>query len=107
MQIVDRGPNHIHLEVSTPVEGYLYVGEMWLPGWQAEVDGEPREVLKANYTFRAVHVPAGEHQVSMTYRPRSWSVGLALTLVTLAVLAAWGLWSLWGALKRARRQAEP
>jgi hypothetical protein len=94
VEIVDRGPNHIDIAVVTPAEGYLYVGEMWMPGWVAYVDGERQEVIKANYTFRAVHIPPGSHDVRMVYRPRSWFVGLGITLATLAVLLLWAAWSL-------------
>jgi hypothetical protein len=100
VEIVDRGPNHITFHVVTPVEGYLFVGEMWMPGWMAYVDGERQGVIKANYTFRAVRVPPGSHDVRMVYRPRSWSIGLGITLATLAALLIWGAWSL---LARARQ----
>jgi hypothetical protein len=99
VEIVDRGPNHLNMQVSTPAEGYLFVGEMWLPGWAAYVDGERQEVARANYTFRAAYVPAGAHEVRMVYEPRSWSVGVGLTLTTLAVLLVWAL----SGVLRARR----
>lgn len=88
-EIVARGPNHLDVRVVTPVEGYLFVSEMWLPGWVAYVDGVQRPVLKADYTFRAVRIPAGSHEVRMVYRPWSWFVGLGLGLVTLIGLLTW------------------
>jgi hypothetical protein len=95
VEIVDRGPNHMDLAVVTPVDGYLFVSEMWMPDWVVYVDGKSQgEVLKANYTFRAVRVPAGSHEVHMVYRPRPWRIGLTVTLVTLAALLAWAAWSL-------------
>ena len=104
VQIVDRGPNHIDFHVVTPVEGYLFASEMWMPDWLAYVDGESRgEVLKANYTFRAVRVPAGSHEVRMVYRPRPWRIGLAVTLATLAALLAWAVASL---LAHSRRSGQ-
>jgi membrane protein YfhO len=91
---VGRGPNHIDFEVSTLVDGYLFVSEMWMPGWEADVDGRKQEVLQANYTFRAVHVAAGTHRIHMVYRPVSWFVGLGITLATIVVLLTWAGWSL-------------
>ena len=89
VDIVGRGPNHIDFEVSTPVDGYLFVSEMWMPGWEAIVDGEKQQVLQANYTFRAVHVAPGAHRIHMEYRPASWFVGLGITLTTVVVLLTW------------------
>jgi hypothetical protein len=93
--VTDRGPNHWTFRVSTASAGYLFVSEMWMPGWRAYVDGALQPVLQANYTFRAVPVPAGDHQVKMVYRPRSWLLGLSVTLATLTALAAGAGWSLW------------
>ena len=98
--IVDRGPNHLDLHVVTSAEGYLVISEMWMPGWVASMDGAKSEVLRANYTFHAVHIPPGTHDVHMVYKPRPWFVGLGITLATLAALAAWGACAL---IRRRRR----
>ncbi|MBN1583671.1 MAG: hypothetical protein JXA89_23395, partial [Anaerolineae bacterium] len=92
VEIVERGPNHLDIHVVTPTEGYLFVSEMWMPDWVAIIDGEQHEVARANFTFRAVYLEPGTHEVHMVYRPRSWAVGLGLTLSTLALLGMWGLW---------------
>ena len=89
VEIVDRDPNHLALRVATPAEGYLLVAEMWLPGWVAYVDGEKQAVVRANYTFRAVHLEPGVHEVMIVYRPRPWYIGLAITLLTLTALVLW------------------
>jgi hypothetical protein len=89
--IAGRGPNHLDLRVTTRVDGYLFVGEMWMPGWVAYVDGIETEVLQANYTFRAVRVPAGTHDVHMAYKPAAWRLGVGITLATMALLALWGI----------------
>jgi hypothetical protein len=99
VETLGRGPNHIDLGINTSAEGYLFVSEMWMPGWVAYVDGARQPVLQANYTFRAVHVPAGSHEIHMVYRPRPWLIGLGMSTATIAVLLVWGGWS----LLRARR----
>jgi hypothetical protein len=100
VDIVERGPNHMDFHVVTPTPGYVFVSEMWMPGWVAYVDGQKHDVVRANYTFRAVYVPPGEHDVHMVYRPRPWIFGLGVTLVTLIALIAWGAWSLWQTWKK-------
>jgi len=93
VEIVGRGPNHIDFVVTTPVEGYMVVSEMWLPGWVAWVDGARTPVVKANYTFRAVYVSSGTHRVRMAYRPTVWYASAAISLVTFACLVVWWIWS--------------
>jgi disulfide bond formation protein DsbB len=84
------GLNRLQLRVDTPADGYLVLGDAWYPGWQAWVDGQPAPVLRANYAFRAVRLAPGQHRVQMTFVPRSWAVGLALTLLTLTGVVVWG-----------------
>jgi len=84
--LADFGANHLEVTVTTPVEGYLVVSDMFYPGWVATVDGEPRPILQANYCFRAVRVEPGEHRVRFEFRPRSWTVGLSLSAVTAVTL---------------------
>jgi len=58
------------------------------PGWRATIDGAPAAVQRANVAFRAVAVPAGRHTIEYLYRPRSITVGLAVS--GIALLAALG-----------------
>ena len=72
--------NEIRLRVATTAEGYLVLSEVYYPGWRAYLDGREVEVLRANYAFRALHLPPGDHQVRLVFDPLSWRVGLALSL---------------------------
>lgn len=69
-------PEIIRMEVSAPTDGYLILADAWYPGWVSYVDGEPVEVFHANGMFRAVRVPAGEHQVEMSFESRRIRRGL-------------------------------
>jgi hypothetical protein len=86
VQVVHYDANGLELEVNSPAEGYLFLSDPFYPGWRAKVDGEPVPILRANYAFRAVPVPASVHQVTMTFRPSSWSIGLAITALTIVIL---------------------
>jgi uncharacterized membrane protein YfhO len=70
-------------------EGFVVVGDVDDPGWRASVDGGKVDLLRANYLFQAVHVPAGEHVVRIEFAPLSVRAGLVLSLLTLASLLAW------------------
>jgi hypothetical protein len=62
---------------------YLVLLDSYYPGWSATVDGATAEILRANYLFRAVEVPAGSHAVEFVFRPRSFYWGLGISLATL------------------------
>lgn len=72
-------PNGVTIRATLDVPGYLVLADTWYPGWQAKVDGQPVEILRANHAFRAVYLGAGEHTVEMFYRPWSFMVGTGVS----------------------------
>ena len=44
--------------------------------------------MRANYLFRAVGLPAGNHKVEFTYDPESFKAGLIISLCTAGLLVA-------------------
>lgn len=83
--VTRRSLNTLTLHVASIGENWLVVNECWDPGWTAEIDGRPAPVIPANYAFRAVRVPPGTHTVKMWYRPLSFVLGRAISLLTLFV----------------------
>jgi hypothetical protein len=88
LAFVRYGLNVVEMRVEAPTSGWLLLSDVYYPGWRATIDGVPTPVLRANYVFRAVKVPAGEHTVEMTFAPWTWRVGLGLSLTTWLALAA-------------------
>ncbi len=84
--ITTRSANRIELTTSTSSERLLVLSEMYFPGWRAFVGGVETEIHRANYLFRAIVVPAGEHRLEFVYRPRSVAAGLTLSTISLAIL---------------------
>ncbi|MFW6115599.1 MAG: YfhO family protein [Chloroflexota bacterium] len=80
--------NALQLTVAAPAAGWLFLSDVYYPGWRATVDGEPTPVLRANYTFRAVALQPGEHTVEMSFTAPIWRVGLAISAATWLALAA-------------------
>lgn len=84
-------PTRLELTAAMKAPGYLVLADLWYPGWTAAVDGTPAPILRANGAFRAVFLPAGEHEVAFAFVSRSFQAGAALSLLTLLGLAAAGL----------------
>ncbi len=79
-------PNEIEIEVEMEQEGWLVLRDTFDPGWKAQVDQSETEIFRADYLFRAVRIPEGKHLVRFSYRPTSFYLGSALSLLSLAVL---------------------
>lgn len=87
--IADFSPNSILLTTNASSDGYLVLSEVYYPGWRAWVDDREVPVLRADYLFRAIELPAGEHRVRFTYDPASFKFGLGLFGLTAIVLVVW------------------
>jgi len=80
INVVNENSNYLELDISTQTAGYFYQIETWDPHWRATVDGQAVPILPANYAFRAVAIPAGRHQLVLSYA--SWfPFLLALSLI--------------------------
>jgi len=89
-----NNPNRIEALVQLSQPAILILTEIWYPGWKAEVDGHPAEILRVNYLQRGVPLPEGEHHVKLVFLPRSWLIGItvsstAWTILLLACLLLW------------------
>jgi hypothetical protein len=84
-------PNQIALDVRMACTGMVIVGDPWYPGWKAEVDGRPAEILRAYGMVRGVVVGKGSHRMRMTYRPVTLYAGAGLALLGLVICAGFQL----------------
>jgi len=80
-------PERIVVRTRADADAILVLGEAWYPGWRAAVAGAPAAVFPVNGWMRGVVVPAGEHEVVLTYRERALSAGLAISALCAALLA--------------------
>ena len=85
VQSLQDSPNAVTIRAASESGGFLVLADTFYPDWQATLDGKPVEILRANYAFRAVALPPGEHTVVFRYLPRSFLVGSAISLLTLLV----------------------
>ena len=74
-EITKYSANNVKGKVVTDKEALLFLADNNYPGWKAYLDGKETEILNANYTFRAIMVPKGEHSVEFSYQPESFRIG--------------------------------
>ena len=67
VQWARRGVNSYTLKVTTDQPSLLVVLDNYYPMWRATVNGQETEIVRANYTFRGVPIPAGQHEVTFRY----------------------------------------
>lgn len=71
--IENRDPRRFRFNVNASSEGVVMSSEPAAPGWMLRIDGRSAPIDTG--TFITFRLPAGEHRVDLTYRPRSfyWS----------------------------------
>lgn len=98
VQVISYRPERVELDVALDQAGYVVLRDSYYPGWRATVDGSDAAVLRADYLFRAVPAPAGQHRVVFQYEPGNlrlglvlsfWSCMAAVALLALAPAAGW------------------
>jgi hypothetical protein len=63
-------PNILEYQTRATKDGIVIFSEIYYPyGWHAYIDGQPTEHFRANYTLRALNVPAGEHHITFEFKP--------------------------------------
>ncbi len=90
-EIVDYRSNALAIEAELDLPAWVVLTDIYAPGWSATLDGEDAEIVRADFAFRAVRVPAGAHRIDMRYSPPWWRAGvlLAFAVVMVAGLAWW------------------
>jgi hypothetical protein len=83
VMIMSYEPERVSIEADLESPGYLILTDAYYPGWQALVDGQETEILRADYYFRAIYLLPGEHVVEFIYDPTSFRVGLVVSLVSV------------------------
>jgi hypothetical protein len=86
VQVTRYGLNRIEMDVDMPAAGYVILSEVFYPGWEARVDGRVTSVYRADYTFRAVYVEPGRHQVTLTFLPTSFYLGVGAAVAVLLLV---------------------
>jgi hypothetical protein len=87
----ELAPGRMRVTVSTPCRAVLLISEAYREGWTARIDSQPAAVFPVNGALLGLVLEAGQHQIELSYRPWSWPVGLAVSLLAGLGLVAWGM----------------
>ena len=107
---VENGPGSVavrehvreyDLDATMQRAGWIVTSIPAWKGWRVYVDGKRVETQIANHAFVAVHVEAGRHRVRLSYWPRAFVIGRAISAAALMALLGYSA----ARLLRKRREA--
>ncbi len=94
VQFVEDEPERVRLHIVDSNGGWLILADNYFPGWHASIHDLEHDVNDSNAfivpafgTLRAVHLPTSHNvDVTFTYEPRSWRIGIGMSAIGLASL---------------------
>jgi hypothetical protein len=58
--------NNIVIKTASDEDGFLVLTDSFYPTWHVSIDGKETKIYRANYNFRGVVVPKGDHTVEFS-----------------------------------------
>ncbi|WP_277466304.1 YfhO family protein [Parabacteroides sp. PF5-6] len=105
IELISYRPNKLTYRSNAIAEQLAVFSEIYYqPGWTATIDGQPASHFRADWTLRAMRVPAGAHEIVFEFRPKGYIVATQVGvyssfLILLFVLAAI-VYSVWEKRKK-------
>jgi hypothetical protein len=69
VKLLNSNPGFWEFSVETSEDRVFVLNEAYDSAWEAVIDGKPVKIMRANFLFQAVVVPAGSHRVFFRYHP--------------------------------------
>ncbi|MCL5969954.1 MAG: YfhO family protein [Patescibacteria group bacterium] len=86
VRVVGYQPNKIALNTESSKDNILFISDNYFNGWKASVDGVNEKIYRADYSFRAIPVKKGNHNILIWYYPESFDLGLKISIFTFFTL---------------------
>ncbi|PHI21859.1 hypothetical protein CEQ90_00805 [Lewinellaceae bacterium SD302] len=89
ISLTSYSPMELKYNFNSNAEQLAVFSEVWYgpdTGWEATIDGNPAEIIRTNYVLRALRVPAGQHEIVMSFNPSSYATGYILSLICSLLL---------------------
>jgi hypothetical protein len=99
IRLVSSNPKSLKYESKSSSDGLAVFSEIYYPGWEATIDGNPANVLRADYILRALEIPAGEHVIEFVFRPEAYVTGNKITTASSWIVLLFLLGSIWWTIR--------
>lgn len=85
-EITDYSENEVKIQANADGDSFLFLSDNYYPGWKAYVDDKETNIYRADYSFRSIFVPRGNHSIVFEYHPISFYAGIILTFIGMIIL---------------------
>jgi hypothetical protein len=93
--LVTKKMDQLTYSVAAEKAGLVVFSEVFYPeGWVAKINGVEAPIIRTNYLLRGIQVPAGESEVIMEFKPRSYYSSKTIVVIFQYLIAAFLVFSL-------------
>ena len=89
IDLTSYSPEALEYVTNSSAEAIAVFSDIWYgpnKGWQAYIDDEPVEHIRANYCLRALRIPSGRHTVKFEFKPSAYKTGELISLISSILL---------------------
>lgn len=109
IQLTGYSLNDMKYESDNNKPGFAVFSEIYYPaGWKAYIDGKESPIIRVDYAFRGLMIPAGKHNIEFKFHPKTYFLGQeisGISSVILILLVIAGL--VWEITRRMKVEAIP
>jgi hypothetical protein len=91
-EIIAYDTDEYRIRYTAAAPTLLRVAIPWFPGWRAAIGDHPLNTAPVDLALTGVLVPAGTHDLDLSYRSSWFGTGIAVSMMTLAAVLALGIW---------------
>ncbi len=92
MTVTSYDETHLTGQITVTQPGQLVLSVPYEPGWTLLVDGEEASIDLFEDTFISVALPKGEHSISISFFPKGFLPGVAISLICAAIYLMIEFW---------------
>jgi hypothetical protein len=96
-------PNKLTYAVNANGNQLAVFSEVWYgpdKGWNAYIDGQAVDHIRANYILRALEIPSGQHTVVFEFEPKSNKTGRLISMISSLIFLLLSGYYFWTEYKR-------
>lgn len=92
VEFVSYAPKRIRLRAEAKLPCVLLLNDRYHPAWKVWVDGQPAELLRANFIVRAVMLQPGTHEVEFRFQPSVKPLFASLSAIVCGLVLCGFVW---------------
>lgn len=87
LNLLKYQPNYLKYKSSNKNNGFAIFSENYYgSGWNAYIDGQKTNHIRANYVLRAMEIPAGNHIIEFKFEPQIIKTGGIISLISFILM---------------------